>query len=80
MVTNILFLVTFDIIKKIDIKIISNLLGHKDVTTTYNIYVHFIDNVVEESVQVLNEGLPETLPEKNQKRTNNITQLKTGTH
>jgi hypothetical protein len=73
-------LVTFDIIKKIDIKIISNLLGHKDVTTTYNIYVHFIDNVVEESVQVLNEGLPETLPEKNQKRTNNITQLKTGTH
>ncbi|AGC67407.1 tyrosine recombinase XerC-like protein [Thermoclostridium stercorarium subsp. stercorarium DSM 8532] len=62
--------------KKIDIKIISQLLGHKDVSTTYDIYIHFIDNVVEESVKVLNEGLPEKLPEKNQKPKDNITPLK----
>jgi integrase len=53
--------------KKIDIKIISKLLGHKDVSTTYDIYVHFIDNVVEDSVQVLNDEIPESLPEKSRK-------------
>jgi len=66
--------------KKVDIKVISNLLGHKDVSTTYDIYVHFIDNIIEESVQVLNDGLPETLPKKTKKKPNNITELKTGTH
>ncbi|QNU67231.1 site-specific integrase [Ruminiclostridium herbifermentans] len=53
--------------EKVDIKVISKLLGHKDVSTTYDIYVHFIDNVVEDSVQVLNNGLPEALPEKSRK-------------
>jgi len=53
--------------KKVDIKVISKLLGHKDVSTTYDIYVHFIDNIVEDSVQVLNNGLPETLSDKSRK-------------
>ena len=53
--------------EKIDIKVISELLGHKDVSTTYDIYVHFIDNIVEESVQVLNSGIPENLPTKSRK-------------
>lgn len=67
--------------KKIDIKIISKLLGHKDVSTTYNIYVHFIDNIVEDSVQVLNEDLPAMLPKKSNKKLDNVTQLeKVSTH
>lgn len=53
--------------KKVDIKVISELLGHKDVSTTYDIYVHFIDNIVEESVQVLNSDIPENLPTKSRK-------------
>lgn len=53
--------------EKVDIKVISQLLGHKDVSTTYDIYVHFIDNVIEDSVQVLNEEIPEALPEKSRK-------------
>ena len=62
--------------KKVDIKVISKLLGHKDVSTTYDIYVHFIDNIMEESVQVLNEGLPDKLPEKKSKKNDNVTPLK----
>jgi len=62
--------------KKVDIKVISKLLGHKDVSTTYDIYVHFIDNIMEESVQVLNEGLPDKLPDKKAKKNDNVTQLK----
>jgi len=48
--------------EKVDVKVISRLLGHKDVSTTYDIYIHFIDNIVEESVQVLNFGTPDLLP------------------
>ncbi len=63
--------------EKVDIKIISKLLGHKDVSTTYNIYVHFIDNVVEESVQILNEGVPEKLPQKADKnKKDNVSKLR----
>lgn len=69
--------------KGIDIKVISKLLGHKKVSTTYDIYVHFIDNIIEESVQVLNIGLPESLPEKsrkgerkNRKTNTNVIELK----
>jgi|GEM_PF-1380812 len=51
--------------EKVDIKIICELLGHKDVSTTYDIYVHFIDNIVEDSVEILNASLPEKLSEKN---------------
>jgi site-specific recombinase XerD len=53
--------------EKIEVKVISELLGHKDVSTTYDIYVHFIDNIVEESVQVLNTSIPENLPKKSRK-------------
>ena len=53
--------------EKIDIKVISQLLGHKDVSTTYDIYVHFIDNLVEDSVQVLNDEIPDMLPKKSKK-------------
>jgi integrase len=69
--------------KKVDIKVISTLLGHKDVSTTYDIYVHFIDNMVEDSVQVLNGEIPETLPEKSRKgekktkkKTDNVIDMK----
>ena len=62
--------------EKVDIKIISKLLGHKDVSTTYNIYIHFIDNVVEESVQILNEGIPDKLPDKTQSKNHNVIELK----
>ncbi|NTV90049.1 MAG: site-specific integrase, partial [Clostridiales bacterium] len=64
------------------IKVISKLLGHKDVSTSYDFYVHFIDNVVEDSVQVLNEDLPEVLPgksrkgEKKNKKSNNVVDMK----
>lgn len=61
--------------ERVDIKIISQLLGHKDVSTTYDIYVHFIDNIVEDSVQLLNAGLPETLPEKSRKKKDNVVDL-----
>ena len=62
--------------KKVDIKIISKLLGHKDVPTTYNIYVHFIDNMVDDSIEVLNVDLPEQLPEKKEKKKDTVTKLK----
>lgn len=62
----------------IDIKIISKLLGHAEVSTTYDIYVHFIDNVIEESVNILNTdiNIPETLPQKSNKKTDNVVGLK----
>lgn len=65
--------------EKVDIKVISELLGHKDVSTTYDIYVHFIDNIVEESVQVLNTGIPESLPTKSrkgEKKKDNVVDIK----
>lgn len=62
----------------VDIKVISKLLGHKDVSTTYNIYVHFIDNIVDDSVQVLNADIPKKLPEKSKKKKkkDNVAKLK----
>lgn len=39
--------------KDIDIKVVSKLLGHSSVTTTYNIYIHLTDNQYEEAVSVL---------------------------
>jgi integrase len=53
--------------KKVEIRVIKDLLGHKDVSTTYDIYVHFIDNIVEDSVQVLNDDIPNDLPSKSRK-------------
>jgi integrase len=61
--------------KKVDIKTISKLLGHKKVSTTYDIYVHIIDDIVDESVQVLNADLPEVLPEKSRQKKDNISEL-----
>ncbi|HEY9060992.1 MAG TPA: tyrosine-type recombinase/integrase [Pseudobacteroides sp.] len=63
---------------KVDIKIISELLGHAKVATTYDIYVHFIDNIVSESVQVLNtDSIPEKLPEKLPEKTKRASKKKT---
>lgn len=40
---------------KVDIKIVSKLLGHKDITTTYNIYIDFTkEQVSNEALAVLN--------------------------
>lgn len=44
--------------------------------TTYNIYVHFIDNMVDDSVQILNENIPNKLPEKNKEIKDNVTKFK----
>lgn len=65
----------------VDIKVISKLLGHKKVSTTYDIYIHFINNVVEDSIQVLNSdvAIPDALPEKTKRKTKikgNIIKLK----
>lgn len=46
------------------------------VSTTYDICVHFIDSVVEDSVQVLNAGLPDKLPEKSKKKLDNVSDMK----
>jgi len=63
--------------KKVDIKVISKLLGHKDVATTYDIYIHFIDDTIDKSVQVLNTDIPKELPEKRgKKKKDNIAKLK----
>jgi integrase len=40
------------ILHKIDVKIVSKLMGHKDVTVTYNIYVHIIEQQKIEAVNV----------------------------
>lgn len=58
--------------KGVDIKVISALLGHKKVSTTYDLYIHFISDVKTDSVQLLNDGLPDTLPKKSWKKQNNI--------
>lgn len=38
----------------IDIKVVSELLGHKDITTTYNIYTHILSQHKAEAVNILN--------------------------
>ncbi|MDP4116196.1 MAG: tyrosine-type recombinase/integrase, partial [Bacteroidota bacterium] len=51
--------------EEVNVKVISELLGHKKISTTLDIYVDFIDNIIEESVQVLNNDVkvPNILPE-----------------
>ena len=39
--------------QKVDVKIVSKLLGHKDVTTTYNIYIHILEEQEVEAIRVL---------------------------
>lgn len=41
--------------KPIDIKIVSELLGHKDISTTYNIYVHLMKERLAESIRLFND-------------------------
>ena len=73
--------------KGIDIKVISKLLGHAKVSTTYDIYVHIINDVVEDSIDVLNTDIkaPEALPIRSNSRPDSIRELKklkraSGTH
>ena len=37
--------------KGVDIKIVSEILGHKDVSFTYNVYVHILE---EQKIQAMN--------------------------
>jgi site-specific recombinase XerD len=39
----------------VDIKIVSSLLGHKDITTTYNIYIHLIEKQKMDAIDVFNK-------------------------
>ena len=41
--------------KKVDIKIVSELLGHSKVSTTYNIYAHLIEGEKESAISVLDD-------------------------
>jgi integrase len=43
------------ILHKIDIKVVSQILGHKDVTVTYNIYVHLIEQQMIEAANVFDK-------------------------
>ena len=43
--------------ENVDIQIVSKLLGHKDITTTYNIYAHVLDEIMAESVQIFNKPI-----------------------
>ncbi len=40
--------------KGVDIKIVSELLGHEDVSFTYNVYIDIFKNDKQEAVKVLN--------------------------
>lgn len=64
--------------KGVDIKVISKLLGHKKVSTTYDIYVHIISDVVEDSIDILNTDIktPEALPKKSNSKPNSIRELR----
>lgn len=39
----------------VDIKVVSELMGHADIQTTYNIYIHILDSQKEDAVNVFNE-------------------------
>lgn len=41
--------------KGVDIKVVSEILGHKDVSVTYNIYIHIIDEQKVSAMAKLNE-------------------------
>jgi len=62
----------------VDVKVVSELLGHAKVSTTYDIYVHFIDDVIETSVNLLNTDIttPALLPKKTIKKPDNVKKLK----
>lgn len=62
--------------QKVDVKIISKLLGHAKVSTTYDIYVHFINDAVEEAVQLLNDDSISLPTKKTRKKAAKVKQLK----
>ena len=39
---------------KVDIKIVSELMGHKDIQTTYNIYIHILSEQKINAIQIFN--------------------------
>lgn len=39
----------------IDVKVVSELLGHKDIQTTYNIYIHILQSQKVDAIQVFNK-------------------------
>ena len=39
--------------KRVDIKVISELLGHSSTEITYNIYIHVIDSLKESAVEAI---------------------------
>lgn len=41
----------------VDIQVISKLLGHSKVSTTYNIYIHLLQKQDEKAIKVLNKGI-----------------------
>ena len=41
--------------KGVDIKIVSDILGHKDVSFTYNIYVHILEEQKTQAMSLLND-------------------------
>jgi integrase len=43
------------ILHKVDVKVVSQILGHKDVTVTYNIYIHVIDKQKIEAANVFDQ-------------------------
>jgi integrase len=62
----------------VDVKIVSSLLGHAKISTTYDIYVHFINNIVTDSVNLLNSDIytPDMLPKKSKKKVDCKSDLK----
>ncbi len=43
------------ILHKINIKVVSKILGHKDITVTYNIYIHLIEQQMIEAANVFDQ-------------------------
>lgn len=64
--------------KGTDIKVISKLLGHSKISTTYDIYVHIINDVVEESIGVLNTDIktPGILPKRSNSKPDSVRELR----
>ena len=51
--------------QNVDIKVISKLMGHADVTTTYNIYIHILDEQCCSAVDIFNASFIKADKENN---------------
>ena len=40
--------------KGVDIKVVSTLLGHKDISVTYNVYIHILEEQKVEAIDLIN--------------------------